>query len=153
MIGKGTNRKSMNYVENVAAFLEFCLNNGAGENLFNYCDQPAYDMNTLVFDVYKSLGKTKKHIFHWPYWLGYFGGLCFDLLAKITHRKFPINSIRFKKFCQNTYFTSSSVPETGFIAPVSLEKKLIRKLLTKNTKLHTKKIAKLLDTERICHII
>ena len=54
----------MNYVENVAAFLEFCLNNGAGENLFNYCDQPAYDMNTLVFDVYKSLGKTKKHIFY-----------------------------------------------------------------------------------------
>ena len=99
------------------------------------------------------LEKQKKHIFHWPYWLGYFGGLCFDLLAKITHRKFPINSIRFKKFCQNTYFTSSSVPETGFIAPVSLEKKLIRKLLTKNTKLHTKKIAKLLDTERICHII
>lgn len=63
----------MNYVENVAAFLEFCLNNGAGENLFNYCDQPAYDMNTLVFDVYKSLGKTKKTyislaVLAWLFW-------------------------------------------------------------------------------------
>lgn len=84
----------MNYVENVAAFLEFCLNNGAGENLFNYCDQPAYDMNTLVFDVYKSLGKTKNHIFHWPYWLGYFGGLCFDLLAKLlTENSLSIQSV------------------------------------------------------------
>ncbi len=120
MVGKGTNRKSMNYVENVAAFIEFCLNNKSGENLFNYCDQPAYDMNTLVFDVYKALGKPKKHIFHFPYWLGYFGGLCFDLLAKILHKKLTISSIRVKKFCQNTYFTSSKVSQTGFIAPVSL---------------------------------
>lgn len=95
---------------------------GAAETVF----VAAYDMNTLVFDVYKSLGKTKKHIFHWSYWLGYFGGLCFDLLAKITHRKFPINSIRVKKFCQNTYFTSSRVPATVFVAPVSLEEGIRR---------------------------
>lgn len=126
MVGKGTNRKSMNYVENVVSFIEFCLNNGSGEHLFNYCDQPAYDMNSLVFDVYKALGKPKTKIFHWPYWLGYFGGLCFDLLAKILHRKLPISSIRVKKFCQNTYFTSCRVPQTGFIAPVSLEEGIRR---------------------------
>lgn len=126
MVGKGTNRKSMNYVENVVSFIEFCLNNGPGEHLFNYCDQPAYDMNSLVFDVYKALGKPKTKIFHWPYWLGYFGGLCFDLLAKILHRKLSISSIRVKKFCQNTYFTSCRVPQTGFIAPVSLEEGIRR---------------------------
>ena len=126
MVGKGTNRKSMNYVENVAAFLEFCLDNGSGEHLFNYCDEPAYDMNTLVFDVYKALGKPKSRIFHWPYWLGYFGGLCFDLLAKILHKKLPISSIRVKKFCQNTYFKSSRVGETGFVAPVALEEGIKR---------------------------
>lgn len=126
MVGKGTNRKSMNYVENVVSFIEFCLNNGPGEHLFNYCDQPAYDMNSLVFDVYKALGKPKTKIFHWPYWVGYFGGLCFDLLAKILHRKLPISSIRVKKFCQNTYFTSCRVPQTGFIAPVSLEEGIRR---------------------------
>lgn len=126
MVGKGTNKKSMNYVENVVSFIEFCLNNGSGEHLFNYCDQPAYDMNSLVFDVYKALGKPKTKIFHWPYCLGYFGGLCFDLLAKILHRKLPISSIRVKKFCQNTYFTSCRVPQTGFIAPVSLEEGIRR---------------------------
>ncbi len=126
MVGKGTNRKSMNYVENVVAFLEFCLDSGPGEHLFNYCDQPAYDMNHLVLDVYKALGKPKSHIFHWPYWLGYFGGLCFDLLAKILHKKLPISSIRVKKFTQDTYFTSSRVDATGFKAPVTLEEGIRR---------------------------
>lgn len=127
MVGKGTNRKSMNYVENVAAFIEFCIEEEwTGSHLFNYCDEPAYDMNTLVLDVYKALGKPKKRIFHWPYWLGYFGGLCFDLLAKILHKKLAISSIRVKKFCQNTYFKSSRVADTGFVAPVPLAEGLRR---------------------------
>lgn len=122
MVGKGTNRKSMNYVENVAAFIEYELSNDnePGEHLFNYCDEPAYDMNSLVLDVYKALGKNKSKLLHWPYWLAYFGGLCFDLLAKILHKKLPISSIRIKKFTQNTYFVSSNIKNTGFKAPVSL---------------------------------
>lgn len=141
MVGKGTNRKSMNYVENVAAFLQYCIEhteslpcfdgdfdgkNAGRLHLFNYCDEPAYDMNTLVLDVYRALGKPKAKIFHWPYWLGYFGGLCFDVLAKLLHKKLPVSAIRVKKFCQNTYFTSRRVPETGFTAPVTLEEGIRR---------------------------
>lgn len=83
-------------------------------------------MNHLVLDVYKHLGKPKSRLVHFPYWLAYFGGKCFDLLAFILHKKFAINSIRVKKFCQNTYFKSSRVPETGFVAPVELEEGLRR---------------------------
>ena len=141
MVGKGTNRKSMNYVENVAAFLQYCVEHNetlpcfdagfdgktAGRlHLFNYCDEPAYDMNTLVLDVCKALGRPEKRIFHWPYWLGYAGGLCFDVLAKVLHKKLPISSIRVKKFCQNTYFRSSRTAETGFVPPVSLAEGLYR---------------------------
>ena len=141
MVGKGTNRKSMNYVENVAAFVQYCIEHSetlpcfdkgfdgktAGKlHLFNYCDEPAYDMNTLVLDVYKALGRPKKRIIHWPYWLGYAGGLCFDVLAKVLRKKLPISSIRVKKFCQNTYFRSSRVSETGFTPPVSLAEGLRR---------------------------
>ncbi len=141
MVGNGKNRKSMNYVENVAAFLQFCLENdeklpcfdeefdGAKNgrlHLFNYCDEPAYDMNHLVLDVYKYLGKPKNRLFHFPYWLAYMGGKCFDLAALILHKKFTINSIRVKKFTQNTYFKSSRVPKTGFKAPVALEEGLSR---------------------------
>lgn len=128
MVGKGTNRKSMNYVENVVAFIEYELTHDidGGEHLYNYCDEPAYDMNHLVLDVYKALGKPKSKLVHWPYWLAYFGGLCFDLLAVILHKKLPISSIRVKKFTQNTYFVGNNIKKTDFKAPVTLEEGLQR---------------------------
>lgn len=107
----------MNYVENVVAFIEYELthDNEGGEHLYNYCDEPAYDMNHLVLDVYKCLGKNKTKLFHFPYWLAYFGGMCFDLLALITKRKFAISAIRVKKFTQNTYFVGSNIKKTDFV--------------------------------------
>ena len=128
MVGKGTNRKSMNYVENVAAFIEYELTHdtASGEHLYNYCDEPAYDMNNLVLDCYKALGKPKTKLFHFPYWLAYCGGLCFDLLAFITRKKFAISSIRIKKFTQNTYFVGKNIKNTDFVAPVTLEEGLRR---------------------------
>jgi hypothetical protein len=69
--------------------------------------------------VNRILGKSDK-LFHWPYWLGYFGGLCFDILAKILQRKLPVSSIRVKKFCSNTVFEATNIKMTDFQAPVSL---------------------------------
>jgi nucleoside-diphosphate-sugar epimerase len=140
MVGNGKNKKSMNYVENVAAFIEHNLQNGPGEHLFNYCDTPVYDMNTLVSDVHKYLGKPKKMIFHWPYFLGYYGGICFDCLAFITRKKLPVSSIRVKKFCQNTFFTSSNLAGTGFTPPVRLDdgiQKTVEYEFVKKTQGHT----------------
>jgi nucleoside-diphosphate-sugar epimerase len=125
MVGKGTNVKSMAYVENVAAFIEYNLNNTPGEHLFNYIDKPDFDMNMLVIEVNRILGKPGK-LFHWPYWLGYFGGLCFDVLAKILRRKLPVSSIRVKKFCSNTMFEAANIKQTDFKAPVSLVEGLER---------------------------
>jgi nucleoside-diphosphate-sugar epimerase len=119
MVGKGTNIKSMAYIENVAAFIEFNLNNTPGEHLFNYIDKPDFDMNTLVTEVNRILEKSGK-LFHWPYWLGYCGGLCFDLLAKILHKKLPVSSIRVKKFSANTMFEPKNIKQTVFKAPISL---------------------------------
>jgi nucleoside-diphosphate-sugar epimerase len=125
MVGRGTNFKSMAYVENIVAFIEYNLNNGPGKHLFNYIDKPDFDMNTLVGEVNRILGKSGK-LFHWPYWLGYLGGLCFDILAKMLHRKLPISSIRVKKFCSNTMFESANIKKTNFKAPVSLVEGLER---------------------------
>lgn len=126
MVGNGRNRKSMNYVENVAAFLEYELTHDveSGEHLYNYCDTPVYDMNHLVMDVYKALNKPKTKLIHWPYWLAYCGGLCFDALAFITRKKFVVSSIRVKKFTQDTYFVGKNILNTEFVAPVSLEEGL-----------------------------
>jgi nucleoside-diphosphate-sugar epimerase len=119
MVGNGKNVKSMAYVENVAAFIEYNLNNGYGEHLYNYIDKPDFDMNTLVNEINKILGKSVK-LFHWPYWLGYLGGLCFDVLAFIIHKKLSISSIRVKKFCLNTMFDAINIENTNFKAPVTL---------------------------------
>ena len=128
MVGSGTNRKSMNYVENVAAFIEYevAADNEPGEHLYNYCDEPAYDMNSLVLDCYKALGKNKTSLFHWPYPLAYIGGLCFDLLAKILRKKLVISSIRVKKFTQDTYFVGKNIKNTNFVPPVPLAEGLKR---------------------------
>jgi nucleoside-diphosphate-sugar epimerase len=125
MVGKGTNVKSMAYVENVAAFIEYNLNNPPGERLFNYIDKPDFDMNALVAEVRRILGKSGT-LFHWPYWIGLTGGLCFDVLAKILHRKLPVSSIRVKKFCTDTMFESANIPATSFKVPVSLAEGLER---------------------------
>ena len=119
MVGKGTNRKSMAYVENVAAFIEYNVRNGHGEHLFNYAHKPDFDMNTLVAEARRVMGKAGR-VFHWPYWIGWCGGLCFDVLAKITHRKLPVSLIRVRKFCADTVIESANIPKTGFRVPVGL---------------------------------
>jgi nucleoside-diphosphate-sugar epimerase len=128
MVGKGTNVKSMAYIENIAAFIEYNMNNPPGEHLFNYIDKPDFDMNTLVAQVRRILGKSGK-LFHWPYWVGLTGGLCFDILAKILHKKLSVSSIRVKKFCANTMFDSSNIKTTGFKAPISLIQGLERTII------------------------
>lgn len=59
MIGQGENRKSMAYVENVAAFLKFCLHEKPGVQIYNYADKPDYRTKELTDVVYAALGKRR----------------------------------------------------------------------------------------------
>jgi len=123
MIGNGRNIKSMAYVQNLVAFIEHNLSITSGEHLYNYIDKPDFDMNALVKEVNTILGRPVK-LFHLPYWVGYFCGLCFDILAKILGRKFPISSVRIKKFCSDTMFETTNIEKTNFRAPLSLSEGL-----------------------------
>lgn len=128
MVGKGTNQKSMAYVGNIVAFVKYMIDNVTeGYNVFNYIDKPDTDMNTLVQHVEKVLNKRIPST-HFPYWLGMFGGYCFDLLAKITGKKLPISSVRVKKFCATTQFDATKVHSCGFKAPYTLQEGLARTL-------------------------
>ena len=127
MFGNGKNRKSMAYVENVAAFLEYSLSFKPGLHIFNYIDKPDFDMNTLVSEARKTLfGKNNVGI-RLPAFLGMTIGYFADVVAKITGKTLPVSSIRVKKFMGTTQF-ASSVSETGFVPPVSLEEGLARTL-------------------------
>lgn len=120
MVGSGQNHKSMAYVGNIVAFIEFLVKNITSDyNIYNYIDKPDLSMNELVSHVSKVLDKHIPAV-HLPVWLGMIGGYCFDLLAFITRRKLPISSVRVKKFCATTCFDSSKAFSIGFEAPYSL---------------------------------
>ena len=128
MIGKGENKKSMAYVGNIVAFIEFLLTvQTTGYHVYNYVDTPDFTMNQLVAHVGSVL---KKHIpaTHFPYWLGMLGGYAFDFLAWITRKKLTVSSVRVKKFCATTQFDATAAHTAGFQAPYTLGQGLERTL-------------------------
>jgi len=125
MVGSGTNRKSIAYVENVAAFIEFAMSFGPGVHVFNYVDKPDFTMNELVSTVRNLVGKPAITRARLPFWAGYLIGSAFDLIARFTGKQSPISAIRVKKFCANSVY-GSAVSATGFSPPVALSAALQR---------------------------
>lgn len=119
MVGDGQNRKSMAYVENVAAFIQHSLKLKPGLHIYNYVDKPDFSMNELVGHVSRLLGKSSQIKLRLPYVIGLSIGSLFDFAAKISGHKFSISTIRVKKFCANSVY-ESAVDKTGFLPPVGL---------------------------------
>jgi nucleoside-diphosphate-sugar epimerase len=127
MFGDGKNKKSMAYVENVAAFLEFSLSFKPGLHIYNYIDKPDFDMKNLVSVARKTLFGKNNVGLRLPIFLGTAIGHFADIFAKVTGKTLPVSSIRVKKFLSTTQF-ASSVTATNFVPPVSLEDGLARTL-------------------------
>ena len=120
MVGKGLIRKSMGFVENIAAFLQYAISFNPGVYTYNFIDKPDFDMNTLVSKVNHLLGRSTKIGFRLPYWVGLTVGKGFDVISALTGKRFTISSIRVKKFCANSVY-NTTIEETGFVPPVPLE--------------------------------
>lgn len=127
MFGNGKNRKSMAYVENIAAFLDYSLSFKPGLHIYNYIDKPDLDMNTLVSEARKILFGKDNVGLRLPAFLGMAIGYFADVIAKFMRKSLPVSSIRVKKFMATTQF-ASSVSETDFVPPLSLEEGLARTL-------------------------
>ena len=123
MVGSGENRKSMAYVENVAAFIEYAMSFKPGVHIYNFIDKPDFTMNRLVANVNRILGRPEKIGFRLPFAVGYMIGKGFDLVAGLTGKRFAISSIRVKKFCANSVY-NTAIDQTGFVPPVPLEQAL-----------------------------
>ena len=119
MFGDGKNIKSMAYVENVCAFLEYSLRLQTGSHIYNYIDKPDLNMNDLVSISRKKLFNKKGVGLRLPRFLGVLIGNIFDLLSFLLRRSLPISSIRVKKFMSNSQF-NSSIYKTSFQPPVEL---------------------------------
>ena len=123
MVGKGENRKSMAYVENIAAFIAYSLSFKPGVHVYNFIDKPEFTMNSLVANVNGILGRSEKIGFRLPFAVGFLIGKGFDLVAALTGKRFAISSIRVKKFCANSVY-NTAIDRTGFVPPVPLEQAL-----------------------------
>lgn len=119
MVGGGNNRKSMAYVENVAAFLEHVLSFGPGAQTYNYIDKPDFSMNELVATVRRSLGRDSTSLMRVPYWAGLSIGWGFDFLSALMRRRYAVSAIRVRKFCSDSVYDSRA-STTGFTPPVAL---------------------------------
>ena len=127
MIGNGKNKKSMAYVENLSAFLVKCIETDEKYAVYNYVDTPDFTMNELVSLVRGKLrGKPSVGI-RIPTFIGLMAGYTADILAKLGVR-LPISSIRVKKFCASSEFSSAKADLDGFEAPYTLREGLDRTL-------------------------
>ena len=127
MIGNGKNKKSMAYVENLSAFLVKCIESDEKYAVYNYVDTPDFTMNELVSLVRGKLrGKPSVGI-RIPKFIGLIAGYTADVIAKLGV-KLPISSIRVKKFCASSEFSSAKHELDGFEAPFSLQEGLDRTL-------------------------
>jgi nucleoside-diphosphate-sugar epimerase len=125
MVGNGENRKSMAYVENVVAFIEYSMNFKPGVHIYNYIDKPDFTMNNLVRNVNRILGRSEKISFRLPFAIGFLIGKGFDLVAAMTGKRFAISSIRVKKFCANSVY-DTSIDKTGFMRPMPLDESIVQ---------------------------
>lgn len=114
MVGRGKNKKSMAYVENVAGFISHCLDRRfKGYHLFNYIDKPDLATKELVHHAEMALNRKIIPI-KIPYLIGYAGGMMLDLISRITKKKFSISAVRVKKFCATTQFDSVTIQTTNY---------------------------------------
>ena len=87
-IGKGLNIKSLCYVENVAAFIYYLINNPSkGKRFFNYVDYPNLNLNQTV-DQIATILKVRVRKFSLNFKLAYLLGFGLDIVSKISGIKF-----------------------------------------------------------------
>jgi nucleoside-diphosphate-sugar epimerase len=124
-IGKGNNRKSIGYVGNIAKFLATLATKKTTVDIYNYADKPDMTAKEMADYIQKELGRDNK-IPTVPYFVDLMGGYTFDILSKLTGKKFPVSSIRIKKFTADTSVNTNKLENSGFKRPYTLQEGFTR---------------------------
>ena len=140
MIGRGRNSKSMGYVGNIAAFIQYCIAHKFDEKItiINYADKPDMNMNKLVETTNRALSIDSKVRVRIPYWLGIAAASMLDVISKISGKEFPVSTVRIKKFCADTIVNADKLDSTGFQRPYTLEEGLERTIKHEFLSVHDK---------------
>jgi nucleoside-diphosphate-sugar epimerase len=126
MVGRGDNRKSIAYVDNLVDFMLTRLDAGAGVHLFNYADKPDLSTAELVRMIRALLPGTRGAAFRLPYLLAIAAGYAFDAAARLLRRPTAISAVRVRKFCAETTVATGALQRSGFRARHTIEEGLAR---------------------------
>jgi len=124
MIGNGQNKKSMGYVGNIANFLSLLIHH-SGYAVYNFCDKPDLTSTDITNTIAAGLGKSLPR-FKLPLFVGMVAGSMFDLVAKLSGKKFPISVIRIKKFAAGTTISTDTLINSGYQPKYSLQEGINR---------------------------
>ena len=123
-VGTGGNRKSVAYVGNVAAFLEYSRLLEQGVTVVNYADKPDLTTGELVKVIRRGLGRSGSGL-RVPAALGVAGGFTLTLLKTGNLSKALVMVDRVRKFSANTIIKTEKLCSLNFRAPYSLEQGLL----------------------------
>lgn len=123
MIGDGSNKKSMGYVGNIAKFLCILKESDKKLDIFNFAGKSDLSTKEILSIVTDELN-IKRSFPKVPYFIGILGGFAFDILSKITGKKFPVSVVRIQKFTAETTVSTKHLFESGFKEPYTLEEGL-----------------------------
>jgi nucleoside-diphosphate-sugar epimerase len=129
-VGRGTNVKSLAYVENLVAATLFLWSRPAAERppfeVFNYVDKPDLTSGQIVAAIYEDLGRPAPRV-SVPYPVARALAVPFDAVIAATGRNLPISSARLKKLVlSETRYEADKVRAAGFVPPVSLREGIRR---------------------------
>lgn len=112
--GKGTNIKSLAYVENICDAALFALNqHETGELLFNYVDYPQTGSRAIANMQAAMLGKKIRIAL--PEWFAVLLALPFDALIALTGQNLKISSKRIRKLNTQTCHSADLIRSLGFV--------------------------------------
>ncbi len=125
IVGSGKNKKSMGYVGNITLFLTSKVNAEPGIDVYNFAGKPDLSTEKIV-DIITDELKISHKFPHIPEWAVLTAGYMFDMLSRITGKKYPISSVRIKKFTAETIVSTDKLLKSGFVEKFDLEEGLRR---------------------------
>ncbi len=132
LIGRGQNKKSMAYVENVAEAILHLSKRSSGLRLYNYVDKPDFQMNELIGFVRSKLKEGNVKLgreVRIPIAAGLAIGSIFDRVSWLTGKRSPISRSRVEKFVSNTTFTTGIFKMEGITPSITLQEGIERTIL------------------------
>jgi nucleoside-diphosphate-sugar epimerase len=123
VLGKGANRKSMTYVDNVAALCSRLARwpGPSGVSILNVADPEPYRLDEIVAAIASALNKPR-HLVRVDRRLALVGSWCLTVAARLLGRKSPLTPEQVVKITEDAVCDVTRLrQEVGFVAPILLE--------------------------------